>query len=144
LNNYYIVIGVVVALCLYIIIMFFMNQQAPLNKTPTIDDKRIDEHNQNFPWKQGPNKFFEGSTLADAKKIMNTSFASHSNLIRCNVDDSIVPPESFDSRKEWPNCVSPVGNQQSNLIFYNKQIQHFINFVNAFFKKNQILSVAKL
>jgi hypothetical protein len=104
---------------LYIVVMLFMNQQTPLNKTTTIDDKRIDEHNQNSPWKQGPNKFFEGSTLADAKKIMNTSFASHSNLIRCSVDDSIVPPESFDTRKEWPTCVSPVGNTQSNFNHLN-------------------------
>lgn len=116
INSYYIVFGVVGGLCLYIVIMLFLNQQAPLNKTPTIDDKRIEEHNQNFPWKQAANKFFEGSTLADAKKIINTSFASHSNLIRCNVDDSIVPPESFDSRKEWPNCVMAAGNQQSNFV----------------------------
>ena len=96
--------------------MLFMNQQAPLNKTSTIDDKKIDEHNHNSPWKQGANKFFEGSTLADAKKIINVSFASHSNLIRCNVDDTVVPPESFDTRREWPTCNLPVGNQQSKNI----------------------------
>lgn len=94
--------------------MFFMNQQTPLNKTVTIDDKKIEEHNQSSPWKQGGNKFFEGSTLADAKKIMNTSFASHSNLIRCSMDDSVTPPATFDSRKEWPSCTAPVGNTQSN------------------------------
>jgi cathepsin B len=92
--------------------MLFMNQQAPLNKTLTIDDSRIEEHNQNFPWQQGANKFFEGTTLADAKKIVNASFASHSNLVRCSVDDSISPPESFDSRTNWPNCLHPVANQQ--------------------------------
>jgi len=92
--------------------MLFLNQQAPLNKTMVIDDKRMEEHNQNFPWSQGANKFFEGATLADAKKIINTSFASHSNLVRCSVDDSVTIPESFDSRVQWPNCVLPVGNQQ--------------------------------
>jgi hypothetical protein len=97
--------------------MLFLNQQAPLNKTSTIDDKKIEEHNQNFPWKQSSNKFFEGSSLADSKKIINSSFASHSNLIRCNVDDSIIPPESFDSRREWPSCVMPTGNQQSKYNF---------------------------
>ncbi len=117
INSYYIVFGVVGGLCLYIVFMLFLNQQAPLNKTSTIDDKRIEEHNHNTPWKQAANKFFEGSTLADAKKIINTSFASHSNLVRCNVDDAIVPPESFDTRKEWPNCVLPAGNQQSKKNF---------------------------
>lgn len=92
--------------------MLFLNQQPPLNKTPVIDDKKIDEHNQHFPWQQGGNRFFEGATLADAKKIVNTSFASHPNLNRCNVDDSVTPPESFDTRTQWPGCMLPVGNQQ--------------------------------
>jgi len=39
--------------------MLFLNQTPPLNKVPTIDEKRIEEHNQNFPWRQGANKFFE-------------------------------------------------------------------------------------
>ena len=112
MSNYYIVFGVVGALCVYVVVMLFMNQQAPLNKTPVIDDKRIDEHNQHTPWVQGANKFFEGSTLADAKKIINSSFANHPNLSKCNTDDSVIPPESFDVRTQWPNCILPVGNQQ--------------------------------
>jgi hypothetical protein len=114
--SYYIVFGVLGALILYIVLMVFLNQSPPLNKTLTIDDSRIEEHNQNFPWRQGANKFFEGTTLADAKKIINTSFASHSNLVRCTIDDSIVPPESFDTRVQWPKCSLPVGNQQSKSI----------------------------
>ena len=109
---YYVVFGGIGALMLYIIVMMFINQQTPLNKTPTIEESKIEEHNKNTPWKQGTNKFFEGSTLADAKKIMNNSFASHSNLIRCSVDDSIQTPESFDSRKEWPTCVSTTGRSR--------------------------------
>jgi len=112
INSYYIVFGVVGALCLYVVVMLFLNQQAPLNKTPVIDDKRIDEHNQHTPWQQGPNKFFEGATLADAKKILNSSFANHPNLAKCNVDESVTPPESFDSRIQWPGCMLPVSNQQ--------------------------------
>jgi cathepsin B len=92
--------------------MLFLNQQAPLNKTAVIDDKKIDEHNAHTPWQQGANKFFEGATLADAKKLINTSFANHPNLARCSVDDSISTPESFDARMQWSNCMLPVGNQQ--------------------------------
>ncbi len=120
-NTYYLVFGVLGGLICYILIMIFFNQQAPLNKTATIDEKKIEEHNSNSPWKQGVNKFFESSTLADAKKIMNTSFASHSNLVRCSVDDSIKPPETFDSRKEWPTCVSAVGTTQSKKIKSNQK-----------------------
>jgi cathepsin B len=112
MTGYYIVFGLLGALCLYVIVMLFLNQQAPLHKTPVIDDKRIDEHNQHFPWQQGANKLFEGATLADAKRLMNTSFASHSNLGRCSVDESVVPPESFDAREKWRTCVLPVANQQ--------------------------------
>ena len=92
--------------------MLFLNQQAPLNKTAVIDEKRIDEHNAHTPWQQGANKFFEGATLADAKKIVNASFANHPNLSKCNVDESVSVPESFDTRIQWPSCVLPVGNQQ--------------------------------
>jgi cathepsin B len=92
--------------------MLFLNQQAPLNKTPVVEDKKIDEHNQNFPWQQGANKFFEGATLADAKKIINNSFASHPNLNRCSSDETTTTPEYFDARAQWPSCMLPTGNQQ--------------------------------
>jgi len=111
-NTYYIVFGTLGGLMLYIIVMMIINKSTPLNKTLTIDEKTIEDHNQNTPWKQGPNKFFEGSTLADAKQIMNNSFASHSNLIRCSINDSIIPPVAFDSRKEWPTCVPAIGTTQ--------------------------------
>ena len=114
---YYISFGVLGALIFYVVLMLFLNQTPPLNKVSTIDEKRIEEHNQNFPWRQGANKFFEGTTLADAKKLMATSFASHSNLVRCTTDDTIVPPESFDYRNNWSQCILPVANQQSNVSF---------------------------
>lgn len=121
--SYQVVFGVLGGLMLFIIVLLFLNQAPPLNKTSTIDDSRIEEHNQNFPWRQGANKFFEGTTLADAKKLINSSFASHSNLVKCNVDETIVPPESFDSRTQWPKCTLPIGNQQSKIVFiiYNNQ-----------------------
>jgi hypothetical protein len=95
--------------------MFFVNLKTPLHKTPTIDESKIQEHNLNNPWKQGGNQFFESSTLADAKKIMTTAFASHNNLIKCNIQDTIIPPSSFDSRKEWPSCVSPILSTKSKI-----------------------------
>ena len=56
---YYISFGVLGSLMLYVVVMLFLNTTPALNKVPTIDDKRIEEHNQNFPWRQGPNKFYE-------------------------------------------------------------------------------------
>ena len=112
MTGYYVVFAVLGGLTLYVIVMLFLNRTPPLTKTPTIDDKRIDEHNSNFPWKQGANKFFEGTTLAEAKKIVTSSFSSHSNLPRCNTDETIIAPENFDARSQWADCVSPVANQQ--------------------------------
>jgi hypothetical protein len=97
--------------------MLFVNQQPPLHKVSTIDDSKIEEHNLNNPWKQGPNKIWEGTTLADAKKTVTSAFASHSNLVRCTVDDSVSTPESFDARTQWAKCKLPVQNQQSNKAF---------------------------
>lgn len=64
-------------------------------------------------WKQGANDFFEASNLADAKKLMNVGFASHQNLGKCSSDDSITPPESFNYRESFSNCVLPTPNMGS-------------------------------
>lgn len=68
------------ALCVYVIAMMLLNQAPPLNKVPVLDEKKIAEHNANSQWKQGGNDFFEGATLADAKKLMNTGFSNNQNL----------------------------------------------------------------
>jgi len=65
------------AFCLYVTVMMLMNSQPALNKVPVIDDRKIEEHNENSLWKQSASEFFEGATLADAKKLMNVGFASH-------------------------------------------------------------------
>jgi hypothetical protein len=93
--------------------MLFLNQQPSLGKVSTIDERSIEEHNTHSPWKQGNSKFFEGTTLAEAKKLMTSAFASHSNLVRCPTEETTNIPESFDARNQWPSCILPVGNQQS-------------------------------
>lgn len=108
--SYHIMFAVLGAVCLYVIAMMFLNQAPPLNKVPVIDDKRMDEHNNNSFWKQGANEYFEGATLADAKKLMNVGFASHQNLNKCQIDDSITPPEVFFYKDSFPNCVLPTQN----------------------------------
>ncbi len=110
---YYVTFGILGAVTLYVIVMLFLNQATPLNKVLTVDEQKIEEHNQAYPWKQGPNKFFEGSTLSDAKKLVSSTFASHSNLARCGQEDTVVPPETFDYRNQWKACVLPVVNQQN-------------------------------
>ena len=103
-NPYYLMFGGLFVALIYIIVMLFMNRQTPLNKIPVIDEVKIFEHNSASTWKQGPCKFWEGQTLADAKRLMSTSFASHSNLNKCFVEGSEEIPESFDTRENNKEC----------------------------------------
>ena len=112
-SAYHIMFAVLGAVVLYVIVMMFMGQSPALHKVLVIDDKKIEEHNMNNYWKQGANDFFEASNLADAKKLMNVGFASHQNLGKCSSDDSITPPESFNYRESFSNCVLPTPNMGS-------------------------------
>jgi cathepsin B len=88
-----------------------MNRQTPLNKIPVIDEVRFFEHNSANSWKQGPCKFWEGQTLADAKRLMSTSFASHSNLNKCFVDGAEEIPASYDFREVNKACKAKIKDQ---------------------------------
>ena len=106
--SYQIMFGLLGALVVYILAMTFFNQTPSLTKVQVIDDSKIQEHNSNFQWKQGPSTFFEGTTLADAKKLFTTGFSNHNNLNRCHIDDSISPPENFFYKDNWAHCALPV------------------------------------
>ena len=110
-NPYYLTFGLLFAVLIYVIVMLFMNRQTPLNKIPVIDETKFFEHNSGNNWKQGASKFWEGLTLADAKRLMSTSFASHSNLNKCFVEGNEEIPESFDARETFKECKLPVADQ---------------------------------
>ena len=111
LNPYYLTFGGLFLVLIYIIVMLFMNRQTPLNKIPVLDETRFFEHNSGNNWKQGACKFWEGQTLADAKRLMSTSFASHSNLNKCFIESSEEIPESFDIRDTFKECKLKVADQ---------------------------------
>ena len=111
LNPYYLTFGGLFLILIYVIVMLFMNRQTPLNKIPVLDETRFFEHNAGSTWKQGACKFWEGQTLADAKRLMSTSFASHSNLNKCFVDSTEEIPESFDTREAFKECKLKVADQ---------------------------------
>jgi len=104
LNPYHLTFIGLFLVLIYVIVMLFMNRQTPLNKIPVLDETRFFEHNAGNSWKQGACKFWEGQTLADAKRLMSTSFASHSNLNKCFVDSTEEIPESFDTREVHKEC----------------------------------------
>jgi cathepsin B len=110
-NPYYLTFGGLFLVLIYIIVMLFMNRQTPLNKIPVLDEIKFFEHNSGNNWKQGACKFWEGQTLADAKRLMSTSFASHSNLNKCFVEGSDEIPESYDTREAHKDCKLPIMDQ---------------------------------
>ena len=116
LNPYYLTFGGLFLVLIYVIVMLFMNRQTPLNKIPVLDETRFFEHNSGSSWKQGACKFWEGQTLADAKRLMSTSFASHSNLNKCFVEGSEEIPESFDTRENNKECKLGIYDQNKNKI----------------------------
>ena len=111
LNPYYLTFGALGVLLIYIVVMLFMNRQPPLNKIPVLDETKFFEHNSASEWEQGASKFWEGATLADAKKLMSNGFASHSNINRCLIDTVQNLPESFDLRTQNAECKLPVADQ---------------------------------
>ena len=111
LNPYYLTFGGLFLVLIYVIVMLFMNRQTPLNKIPVLDETKFFEHNSGNNWKQGACKFWEGQTLADAKRLMSTSFASHSNLNKCYIESAEEIPESFDTREMNKECKLKVVDQ---------------------------------
>lgn len=107
--SYQIMFGLLGALIVYVIVMTFVSQAPPLHKVLVVDKDKIDSFNRDsLHWKQDANTFFEGATLADAKKLFGSGFSSSNNLNRCFNDDTIIPPESFHVKEVFPQCTLPV------------------------------------
>ena len=108
--SYHIMFGILGALIVYVVAMALINKAPNINKTLVIDENSISQHNAYSQWTQKASEFFEGATLADAKKLFQVGFSNHNNLNQCHQDDSIVPPDNFFYKEQWPKCVLPVQN----------------------------------
>lgn len=110
--GYYIVFGLVTFVTIYVIAMMVINSTPNLTRAPAIDLVKIEEHNASSKWKQGPNIFFEGLSLQDAKNTLGSNFSNEKHVPNCPmlVDDDPMPL-NFDARDEWKSCISPVVNQ---------------------------------
>jgi cathepsin B len=101
--------GLLGALVVYVIVMTFVSQAPPLHKVFVVDKDKIDSFNiDNLNWKQDANTFFEGASLAYAKKLFGSGFSSSNNLNRCFNDDTIIPPESFHVKDTFVQCTLPI------------------------------------
>ena len=78
--------GLLGGLFIYAFYILVFTKSLPLKEIMTIDEVDIEEHNNNphTLFKRGTNSFFDGTTLADAKALINT-FANQriSKLVLC-------------------------------------------------------------
>jgi cathepsin B len=57
-------------------------------------------------WKAGFNKYFEGKSLGDAKKLMG--FKPREDKVSLPIVKKVIPglPQNFDSSQQWPTCTT--------------------------------------
>jgi len=70
-------------------------------------------------WVAAPQKFFEGLTMDDARRMLGTHLSHISNHMNMTLPDSAYAfgdqdqtPADFDSRKQWPGLIHPIRDQQ--------------------------------
>jgi len=68
-------------------------------------------------WVAGPNSFFDGMTLEDARPLLGTALshiADHMDKVlpESHYASNAAIPTDFDARTQWPSLIHPVRDQQ--------------------------------
>jgi len=87
---------------------------ASFQDAPVIDYDIIEEVNDpasKSSWVAGENERFHHVTIREARKLMGT-FVSQSRFEKKVHEDLKDVPAEFDARKQWPNCIIPIQNQE--------------------------------
>jgi len=110
---YHLVIGGFLLLCASALFSIFFSKSKKIHLTPVIDEEDITAHNsENLGFTLGPNAYFEGYKLSDAKPLFNNQFSFKSSLLRCaSSEESTIIEDSYDFREKFPDCVNPIHNQ---------------------------------
>jgi len=92
---------------------------APESKRMINDPERIQELNSvnGATWVAGPNPFFEGMTVEDARPLLGAALshiADHLDEVLPDsaYDSNAVVPAEFDARTQWPGLIHPIRDQQ--------------------------------
>jgi len=97
---------------LVFVILGIIACQAIDGSAPVLNDNMINEINAaNGGWTAGRNARFEGMTMDEARQLLGAVPFAAPNT---HVDKSPVQinaPDSFDSRKQWPNCIHGIRDQ---------------------------------
>ena len=85
-----------------------MNPQQSFSQQPIFDESAIIVHNgqSTSRFKQQSNEFFQGLTIADAKKYFEQGLSDTQDVQPCrSMQSKDMPiPEAFDWRLEHPEC----------------------------------------
>jgi cathepsin B len=113
--SYHIVFGGLGFIIVASLLSTMFGKTKKLHLTPVIEEDEIETHNsEGYGYKLGPNPFFDGWNLADAKKIFNNHFSYKQSLMKCTtLDEGTILESSFDFREKYPDCVSPVMDQKN-------------------------------
>lgn len=113
--SYHIVIGAFVFVVVVSVLSTLLGKKQTLSHTPVIELDEIDTHNaEEYGYKLGPNTFFEGWNLADAKKILSNHFSYRQQLMKCSgLEETTILEKNYDFRTEHPECTSPVTDQKN-------------------------------
>eukprot|EP01028_Stygiella_incarcerata_P002654 TRINITY_DN14_c0_g1_i2.p2 TRINITY_DN14_c0_g1~~TRINITY_DN14_c0_g1_i2.p2 ORF type:complete len:422 (-),score=59.80 TRINITY_DN14_c0_g1_i2:150-1415(-) len=76
---------------------------------PIYDDEMIEAINNSGLWTAKRHARFEGMTVGDVVDMLGTS--KRDNDIPSVVLHAEAIPDSFDARKQWPNCIHPIRDQ---------------------------------
>lgn len=113
--SYHIIIGGFALIIIVSLFSIMFGKTKKLHLTPVIETDEIEAHNsEEYGFKLGPNSFFEGWNLADAKKIFNNFFSYKQSLLKCtSLEEGTILEKSYDFREKYPHCVSPVMDQKN-------------------------------
>eukprot|EP00817_Percolomonadidae_sp_ATCC50343_P000771 CAMPEP_0117421938 /NCGR_PEP_ID=MMETSP0758-20121206/2888_1 /TAXON_ID=63605 /ORGANISM="Percolomonas cosmopolitus, Strain AE-1 (ATCC 50343)" /LENGTH=310 /DNA_ID=CAMNT_0005204279 /DNA_START=10 /DNA_END=942 /DNA_ORIENTATION=+ len=85
-----------------------------LASQPVINEAMINQINSNpaSTWKAGVNKVFEGKTLEEVRHMLGAFLIiPETDRITKTIYTGANLPDSFDSKKQWPNCAHAIRNQ---------------------------------
>lgn len=120
MNQYYLVIGIFVAVCVGAVGYKIFNPKESFIDKKVIDHDEFLVHNsQSQHFTQGPNTQFEGQTMNEARLQFNLAIADNPNLQPCGTEATQEIPLTYDIRKdeERSQCVQPAkqsGNCTAN------------------------------
>ena len=104
----FLIVGVITVV---LVVLPFLGEESSSTSNSVIDQKRIEKINsENKGYKVGPNSFFEGWTLDDAKHNLK-GISNSGKFETCGELQIENLPKKFNSRMKHTSCMTPIYDQ---------------------------------